>query len=241
VVLGNCRIDGTTSLVGIFTTQGLKTKTWTVSDGLFQSGTESFCSVGESNDLLVADPVQGGVFYTVNSGSVYKSTDGGKTFTRLGCPTNAKIWGSQKLQATPSKSGDLWYSAEADKGSWQGHMDPMPAWEGLSHSTDGGQTWTKVPGVTRCVTFSIGAKAPGGDWTLYYYGRNSGFGAATADTDTVYRSTDGGAHWTNILAPNGPLKIGCYPLQMQASRQTYGRVFIGTAGRGVFYSTEAAR
>jgi len=236
VVLGNCNVGGTTSLVSIYTTQGLATQSWQVSGGYFAQGTASLCALCEANCFLTADPMTSGVFYATNGGYVYKSVNGGKTFMRLSSPTDGKVWGMQKLQATPGKNGDLWYSADADKGSWQNHLSQLPDWAGLYHSRDGGMTWTKVPNVTRCLTFSLGAKSPNGNSMLYYYGRNND-STATANTDTIYCSNDDGATWKSILNPSGPNMIGNYPLVMQASRQTYGRLFIGTSGRGVFYST----
>ncbi len=85
----------------------------------------------------------------------------------------------------------------------------------------------KLPGVTRAVTFSFGVPSADGVNTLYYYGRRAG-------TDSIFRSTDLGRTWTDIQHPGQP--IGDYPWLMEGSRQTFGRVFIGTSGRGIFYS-----
>jgi len=236
VICGNCRIDGVTTLAAIYTTHGANTKVWQVSEGLYRAGTGSVCSVGEANQILAADPVTAGVFYAANAGKVYRSTDGGRNFTPLASPTDGKQWGPERIVTMPGKTGDLWYSAEADKGSWQSHISPLPQWEGLYHSTDGGQSWNKIPGVTRCIAFSAGARSPDGNPALYYYGRNGSAGSA-ADSDTVYCSLDNGVTWQSMLDPAGDVRIGDYPMFLQASRQTYGRVFIGTSGRGIFYST----
>ena len=181
---------------------------------------------------ITADPVAAGTFYAYVGGAIYRSMDGGATFQPassgdVGAPGRASFF---KLAAQPGLTGDLWLSEENDNPNYL--SDSRQPWEGLYHSRDGGRTWAKLPGVTRAVTFSFGKPSPGGPNTLYYYGRRTGDSA-----DRIFRSTDLGSTWANIQSSGQT--IGDCPWVMAGSRQTFGRVFIGTSGRGIFYSVAA--
>ncbi len=177
---------------------------------------------------VVADPVAAGTFYAFVAGVVYRSTDGGATFQQVSDGVVGVRPSFFKLAARPGLTGDLWLSEDDDNPNYL--SDARAAWEGLYHSTDGGRTWTKLPGVSRAVTFSFGAPSPHGPDTLYYYGRRTGETA-----DRIYRSTDLGKTWLDIQHPGQA--VGDGPWVMEGSRQTFGRVFIGTGGRGIYYST----
>jgi hypothetical protein len=75
----------------------------------------------------------------------------------------------------------------------------------------------------------FGKASSSGHPTLYYYGRHSG-----DDTDRVFRSTDLGKTWT-IISHQGQT-LGDRPFCMEGSSQTFGRVFVGTLGRGIYYN-----
>ena len=181
---------------------------------------------------IAADPVAPGTFYACAGGAIFRSTDGGATFQPMsvgtvGAPGRASFF---KLVARPGLTGDLWLSEDNDNPNYL--SSSRPSWEGLYHSRDGGRTWAKLPGITRAVTFSFGVSTVNGASTLFLYGRQAGDSA-----DRIFRSSDGGATWDNIQRPDQA--IGDSPWIMEASRQTPGRVFIGTAGRGIFYSVTA--
>jgi xyloglucan-specific exo-beta-1,4-glucanase len=182
---------------------------------------------------IAADPVAGGTFYAYVGGAVYRSTDGGATFQQashgaVGTQGSASFF---KLAAQPGLTGDLWLSEEGDNPNFL--SSTRAPWEGLYHSHDGGKSWTKMPSVSRAITFSFGAPSKSGVNTLFYYGRQTGSSA-----DRIYRSTNLGKTWTNIQYPGQAL--GDCPWIMEGSRQTFGRVFIGTSGRGIFYSIAAS-
>ncbi len=234
VVIGNCLVNGNLTLVSIYTTNGVSTRKWNVSAGFIDTKYRSECGIGEANTILQAGNKRG-VFYAVNGGNIYKSTDSGASFMKQGNPTKGAVWGMQKLQTVPGANESLWYSAEADTGTWQNHLAKQPAWEGLYHSTNGGHTWTKLHAVSRCITFALGAKKSGSKFfTLYYLGRNSEAGL-NPNTHTVYYSTNGGESWSNMLKGDEN-RLGDYPLHMTVSMDSFGRVFVATEGRGIFYS-----
>jgi xyloglucan-specific exo-beta-1,4-glucanase len=183
---------------------------------------------------IAADPLDGRTFYVYCAGKIYRSTDGGATFNQMSAGTVGAtgVAAFFKLVAQPGKTGDLWLSEDQDNSNY---LSPIrPSWEGLYHSSDAGRTWARVPGVTRAVVFAFGKASSSGHPTLYYYGRRSG-----DDTDRVFQSTDLGKSWL-VISRSGQA-MGDNPYLMEASRQTFGRVFIGTGGRGIYYTNAAGR
>ncbi|MDR3708447.1 MAG: hypothetical protein P4L33_09100 [Capsulimonadaceae bacterium] len=181
----------------------------------------------EAERPLSADSVIDGTFYYYNHGLVYRSRDKGATWGQVSHPNDLPNLGTYQLTCQKGVAGDLWLSEENDWMTWQ-HVGPLPAADGLYHSTDGGATWNKLSGVTRAVSFSFGKKSPAGVSSLFVYGRLNG-----DIVDQMYWSVDLGQSWINISDPKYP--IGNNPWCIAGSQQTYGRVFVGTGGRGVFW------
>ncbi|RPI25531.1 MAG: hypothetical protein EHM61_14150 [Acidobacteria bacterium] len=147
---------------------------------------------------LVPDPVRSGVLYA-SGGGLFKTTDGALTF--------------QPLNAFPSPFA-ITYDVAVD---WH---DPNLLYavslDGLSTSTDGGQTWT-----------------------LSGQGLNTGFGGLEADPsrrgtvyaadDGLWRSVDAGSNWTQIL-PDPGLQI------VTIDRVNSRRLFAYSTSSGVIRS-----
>lgn len=165
---------------------------------------------------LAADGAVDGAFYVYAHGQVYRSVDGGASFqpAASGLPQ----W-SQATVTVPGRAGDVWLVMG-------GH--------GLLHSTDGAQSFRTLESVKEASLFAVGVRAPGGSYaTLYLYG-------SLADgRKGIFRSTDAGRTWLDIQQPGMP--IGDEPCCMTASLKTFGLVFIGTNGRGVYYGREGDR
>lgn len=165
---------------------------------------------------LAADGVAGSSFYVQSGGKLYKSTDGGVTFDleTSGLPNS-----SQSLVTVPGQKGDLWLAAGDS---------------GLHHSTDGGLTFRKMPGVERALLFAAGKRAPGASYAALYLD-----GALTDGRKGIFRSLDAGLSWQSIGDARNP--IGDVPNSITASFQTFGLVFIGTNGRGIYYGSPETR
>lgn len=161
---------------------------------------------------LAADKVAGNTFYYYSDGKVYRSTDGGATFKVVNT-LNSESWAM--LKTMPGAKGDVWLSLN---------------WHGLYRSQDGGESFTKIAGVERAYLFSFG-KPPANSNVpaVYLYGKIADMG------EGIFRSLDSGKSWTSIGNEQKP--IGNQPNVMEASRQKFGLVFIGTNGRGVYYGT----
>ena len=107
------------------------------------------------------------------------------------------------------------------------------ATRGLSHSSDGGLTFHALPGVKQASLFAVGKAAPGRTNAALYLD-----GALSDGRKGIFRSLDGGISWEAINDPREP--VGDEPNAMAASFDTFGLVFIGTNGRGIYYGKPAS-
>ncbi|MFB2938269.1 hypothetical protein ACE1B6_23735 [Aerosakkonemataceae cyanobacterium BLCC-F154] len=160
---------------------------------------------------LAADPIDGKTFYYYAGGKLYRSTDGGANFEIVNESLLRDRWHS--LKTAPGIKGELWLSLDKD---------------GLFRSTNAGKTFSKIPTVERAFLFALG-KPPRGSKVpaLYLYGKIAG------KNEGIFRSLDRGRTWTSISDRSQP--IGNNPNVMEASKQQFGLVFIGTNGRGIYY------
>ena len=163
---------------------------------------------------LAADPVDGNTFYYYTRGKVYRSVDGGSSFSVVNASLPAEDW--QTLKVLPGVKGEVWLSLD---------------WKGIYRSTDGGKTFSKLDKIERAHLFAFGKPQTGSMVpSLYLYGKITGMG------DGIFRSLDKGKTWTSIGNPKKP--IGNSPNVMEASKQEFGLVFIGTNGRGIYYGSQ---
>ncbi|MEU0202339.1 MULTISPECIES: RICIN domain-containing protein [unclassified Streptomyces] len=160
--------------------------------------------------VVVADRSSARTFYSLSGGTLYASTDGGATFTaRAGnLPTDGR------LKAVPGIAGDLWIAGGA---------------KGLLHSTDGGRTFTTLKTVRSASALGFGKAEPGtGYQALYLIG-------TVKDVTGVFRSTDKGATWVRVNDDAHQWgAIGGVGV-ITGDPDTYGRVYVGTNGRGLQY------
>ncbi|MFG3053301.1 RICIN domain-containing protein [Kitasatospora sp. NPDC048239] len=159
--------------------------------------------------VVVADRSSANTFYSLAGGTLFTSTDGGATFT-----ARATNLPNGRLTAAPGIGGDLWI---ADGG------------KGLLHSTDGGRTFTTLTTVKSASALGFGKAAPGASYqALYLIG-------TVKDVTGVFRSTDKGATWLRINDDAHQWgAIGSTGI-ITGDPDTYGRVYIGTNGRGLQY------
>ncbi|MBD2103967.1 hypothetical protein [Leptolyngbya sp. FACHB-261] len=159
---------------------------------------------------LVADKVDGNRFYYYSAGKVYRSDDGGASFNLINSSLPSEDW--SMIKTVPGVAGEVWASLDAD---------------GLYRSTDGGATFTPIAKVSNAHLFAFGLPEAGSTIpALYVYGSIEG------QDKGIFRSLDRGQTWTSIGDPENA--IGNSPNVMEASRQVFGQVFIGTNGRGIF-------
>ncbi|GAA2522741.1 cellulose binding domain-containing protein [Winogradskya humida] len=153
-----------------------------------------------------SDRVNPRTFYGYAGSSVYVSKDGGATFT-----TGAAL-AATNLKAVPGKTGDVWLAGTT----------------GLHHSTDAGTTFTKLATVTSAINVAFGKAAPGAAYpAVFLVGVVDG-------VDGVFRSDDAGATWVRIN--DNAHQYGNNGDALAGDPRVYGRVYLGTNGRGILYA-----
>jgi photosystem II stability/assembly factor-like uncharacterized protein len=170
-------------------------------------------SVGApSRAQILADGAANGVFYAVARDGVYSSSDSGGSFAKqdsLGLPGRM-----DRARMAPGRKGDMW----------------IPSSNGLYRSRNGGRSFAAVVGVDSASSVGFGKAAPGHDFhAIYLNGKVDG-------ASGVFRSDDEGGTWRRIT--DSTHEYGVRNTVIGDSR-IYGRVYLGTNGRGVLYADPA--
>jgi len=107
---------------------------------------------------------------------------------------------------------------------------PFPS-EGLYHSTDSGASFIKIGSVSSAPLVGFGMAAPGAKYpAVYIVGTVGGVYG-------FFRSIDEGNSWTRI---NDDAHQYGYIFAISGDPRIYGRVYLGTGGRGILYGDIAA-
>jgi hypothetical protein len=175
------------------------------------------------NTRIVADKVNPKIFYAISlfDGKFYISSNEGEAFIesnlnlpngipKLGKYRGDNRGGQDRIYATPGYTGDLW----------------IAAFDGLYHSGNSGTSFEQLPKVSEIHAFGFG-KAPKGSKypALYLIGIVNG-------TRGIYRSDDSAKTWIRI---NDDQHQWGLVLHITGDPKKYGRVYIGTHGRGIIY------
>ncbi|MCX4978586.1 cellulose binding domain-containing protein [Streptomyces sp. NBC_00620] len=169
--------------------------------------------------IVESDRVDPKTFYGFKSGKFYVSSDGGATFTASaasGLPGGDSV----RFKALSGTKGDVWLAGGASDGAY-----------GLWHSTDGGATFAKLPGIEEADTIGFGKAAPAASYqTLYASAKIGGVRG-------IFRSTDKGVSWTRIN--DDAHQWGWTGAAITGDPRVYGRVYVSTNGRGIVYGDTA--
>ncbi len=165
---------------------------------------------------IASDRVNSDTFYGYANGNFYRSVDDGATFSATisaGWPSTVSL----KFKAVPGIAGDIWMAGgDEDTGVY-----------GLWRSTDGGDSFARLANVEEADVVGFGAPAPGADYVaIYISGQVDGVRG-------IYRSTDTGASWVRIN--DDQHQYAWTGAAITGDPRIYGRVYIGTNGRGIIY------
>ena len=179
-------------------------------------GTTWTAATGIPNGALVrSDRVNPAKFYGYAGGRFYLSTDGGRSFTAsdaANLPTKGV-----RFKPVPGAEGDIWLTGE----------------DGMFRSTDSGASFTKLPNVSAAVNVGFGKAAPGQRYPAVY-------AVATVDGVTgVYRSDNAGGRWFRIN--DDQHQYGNMGQAITGDPRVYGRVYLGTNGRGILTADRPAK
>lgn len=207
-----------------------RTWVWSLRNGAYRTTdygtTWTRCLVRSGDELsaglrVIPDGTDSRRFYALDlfNDRLYVSDDGGKSFTSrpLALPGGPPVRGDRfdqrggqdQLYPTPGRSGDLW----------------LAAFDGLYHASTGG-AFVRLPDVGEIHAFGFGRSAPGMSApALYLVG-------TVNRTPGIFRSDDSAKTWMRI---NDDAHQWGLVLQISGDPKKYGRVYVGTHGRGVFY------
>ncbi|GAA2387990.1 xyloglucanase [Catellatospora methionotrophica] len=154
-----------------------------------------------------SDRVNPNKFYALYNGTFYVSTNGGQSFTS----TATGLGATGNFKAMPGVEGEIWLAGET----------------GVYRSTNSGTSFTKFAASASGVGIGFGKAAPGRTNMAVYT-------MATIDgVRGVYRSNDVGATWVRIN--DAQHQYGNAGDAITGDPRTYGRVYLGTNGRGIIY------
>ncbi len=170
-----------------------------VTDGQLTSSSVGAVAVSESNPDVVyigmgETDIRGNI---MQGDGVYKSTDGGKKWTHIGLAETQAI---AKIRIDPSNP-DIVYVAAL------GHPSAPNEERGVFKTADGGRTWRKIlyrDAKTGAIDLSIDAHNSStlyaAMWEAY---RNSWSMSSGGPGSGLFKSTDGGEHWTELTRNTG--------------------------------------
>ena len=175
------------------------------------------------NIRVVADRVNPDKFYAVDvyEGKLYTSADAAKTFEVQNFTlanglaekrTNRgdSRGGQDRINTTPGYENDLW----------------LPAFDGLYHYNLESKAFDLQQKVSEIHAFGFGKAAPDSDYpALYLIGIVDGIRG-------IYRSGDKAKSWVRI---NDDQHQWGLLLHITGDPKKYGRVYVGSHGRGAFY------
>ena len=141
------------------------------------------------------------------NGALYKSTDGGGNWRIVDLGPGSENYKPYGIAV--SRDGRTIYVGLTEKG--------------MIRSTDGGLTWVDVSAGLNGSTFYPGTLAVQGDGQTVY--------VSNVEYTDIYRSTDGGAHWT-------PIPIAGQPAAYQLKLSPDDRNLYAATSKGVFKSTD---
>jgi photosystem II stability/assembly factor-like uncharacterized protein len=166
---------------------------------------------------------------------VYKSTDAGKSWQYAGL---REARSTSALIVDPSDP-DVVYAAS------MGHVFVSNPERGVFKSTDGGKTWSKVLFVnddTGAISLVMDPRDPEVLYAAMWQAVRLPWGMSSGGPGSgIYKSTDGGAHWTNLTHSRGlPHEtLGRIGLAVAASDPHIVYAIIQAKGGGVFRSDDA--
>lgn len=190
-----------------------------VSDGYFQRASVGAIDVSPSDpNVIYVGMGEATIRSNVSHGDgVYRSTDGGKTWTHLGLADTRNI---AKVRIHPSNP-DLAYVAAL------GHAHGPNAERGVFRTTDGGKSWNRIlfrSEKTGAIDLSLDPHNPRTLYAAFWEAERKPYTLISGGEECgLFKSTDGGDTWREITRnpglPKGMLgKIGVVVSPAQSGR-----------------------
>ncbi len=212
-----------------------------ISDGQFKTGSVGAIAVSESNPNIVyvgmGEHAMRGVM-THHGDGMYKSTDAGNTWKKIGLDATQHI---ARVIIDPTNPDIVYVAA-------QGALYSNSTERGIYRSTDGGTTWKKILYIndkTGCAELSMDAKNPSILYAaMWEHGRLPWKVISGGAGSGLYKSTDGGANWeklsTGLPKEMGKMAIAVSPANSDKVYALIESDFEKNAG-GLYVSNNAGK
>lgn len=171
---------------------------------------------------------------TIGDG-VYKSTDGGKTWTNMGLEETRHI---SRIVINPGDPNIVYVAA-------MGHLWGPNIERGVYKTLDGGKSWTKALYVNETTGFADLVMDPYDSLTLYaaaydhqrypYYFRSGGPGSG------IYKTTDGGQSWSRLTKDLPEGLLGRIGLEVSKSNPNIVYALIEHKDGGIWRSEDKGK
>ena len=155
---------------------------------------------------------------------IYKSVDGGDSWTRMGLPDSEHI---AAIQVDPTDSSVVYVAAT-------GHLWSPGGDRGLYKTTDGGKTWKRILYTNEdsgCAAVAVDPRNPKVVFASLWQHRRTGWSFESGGPGSgLYKSTDGGSTWTRLTGdpktglPTGEVGRIAVAIAPSDSRQVYAVV-----------------
>jgi len=171
---------------------------------------------------------------SVGSG-VYRTDDGGDDWRLMGLPDSERI---ARVAIDPTDSNTVFVAA-------LGHLWNDNTERGLFRTADGGKSWQKVlyvDATTGCADVAIDPKNPKNVYAaMWDFRRRPDFFRSGGPGSGLWRSTDGGLHWSRMTAglPSGDL--GRIAIAVAPSRPETVYATIESAKTALYRSDDSGR
>jgi photosystem II stability/assembly factor-like uncharacterized protein len=170
---------------------------------------------------------------------IYKSGDGGESWTQMGLPKSERI---TRILIDPRNSNTV-YACVPGK-LWSDSPD-----RGLYKTVDGGKSWDLIltgPNLsTGCSTVAMDPKNPdvlfAGLWDFRRKGwtfRSGGDTPESPSASAIYRSGDGGAHWTEVTAVGGKKPWGRVEVAIAPGNSSIVYAFVESTASALWRSAD---
>ncbi len=207
---------------GIWKTEDAGTTWRNVSDGQLKTSSVGALAVSDSApNVIYAGMGESCIRLDVSHGDgVYRSTDGGATWTHCGLADTRHIG---EIRIHPKDPDHVYVAA-------LGHAFGPNEERGLFRTRDGGKTWEKVLYVSDragCVDVSFDPTRPDVIYATIWQAYRNFWEMSSGGPDSgLWKSTDGGDTWTDITRNKGLPKEGLLgKIGVSASPAKPGRVF----------------
>lgn len=188
-----------------------KGRNWKKAKGLPKPILSSFWDLSQ---VIASDRIEGDIYYIYakEEGSVYRSNDSGFNWEKVH-EFNAKQgqWDKTFIRSLNSNAGYILISLGS---------------EGLYMSKDFGENFTKIETVDYINCFGLGKNKNNNHTDVIYI-----YGNINETEGNIFMSEDFGNSWLRL---DDKYTIGNEPTVIEGDRQTYGRVYIGSNGRGIY-------